>query len=101
WEDHTEWVRVSCFGRTAENAGRHLAKGRQVYVEGRMQTREYTDKEGAKRWSTEVVAHTLTFLGGRGDGGGGSERAQGRREEPPASATASDPGFYDDDELPF
>ena len=63
WKDATEWFRVVTFGKTAENAGQHLAKGRQVYVEGRLQTREWTDREGQKRTSTEVLANTLIYLG--------------------------------------
>lgn len=69
WGDHTEWHRVSLFGRTAENAGRFLKKGRQVYIEGRLQTRKWQDKDGNDRYTTEIVADTLHFLGGR-DGGG-------------------------------
>lgn len=73
WVDQTEWHRVVCFGRTAENVGRFLKKGRQLYVEGRLQTRKWTDQEGKERWSTEVVAREIRFLGGRdgGEGGGG------------------------------
>lgn len=70
WEDHTEWVRLVCFGKTAENAGQYLAKGRQVYAEGRLQTREWTDKDGNKRQSTEVIVNQLLFIGG---GGGGKQ----------------------------
>jgi single-strand DNA-binding protein len=66
WEDQTEWVTVVTFGRTAENAGKYLAKGRSVYVEGRLQTRSWDDQDGKKRYKTEVVANTLQFLGGRG-----------------------------------
>ncbi len=73
WSDHTEWHSVVCFGRTAENVGRFLSKGRQIFVEGRLQTRKWTDKDGRDRWSTEVVADVIRFLGSRrdGDGGGG------------------------------
>ncbi len=71
WADSTEWHSVVCFGRTAENAGQYLRKGRQVYVEGRLQTRKWQDKEGKDRWSTEVVCNDLKFLGGRDGGGGG------------------------------
>jgi len=70
WADWTEWVRVTCFGRTAENVGQYLAKGRQVYVEGRMQTSKYTDREGQEKWSTEVVANNIVFL----SSGGGERR---------------------------
>ena len=80
WDDHTEWHRVVCFGRTAENAQKFLSKGRQVYVEGRLSTRKWTDKEGKDRYTTEVVCDSLRFLsrggesggGGYGGGGGGS-----------------------------
>ena len=71
WNDHTEWHTVVCFGKTAENAGRFLKKGRQVFIEGRLQTRKWQDKEGKDRWSTEVVCDVLRFLGGRQDGDGG------------------------------
>ena len=62
WKDHTEWMDVVVFDKTAENAGTYLAKGRQVYVEGRLQTRQYKDKEGHDRWKTEVVAFNVVFL---------------------------------------
>ncbi len=71
WGDHTEWHRVVCFGRTAENAVRFLRKGRQVFIEGRIRTRKWQDREGNDRWSTEVVCDQLRFLGGRDSGGGG------------------------------
>ena len=67
WTDHTEWHSVTVFGRTADNAARFLSKGRQVYIEGRIQTRQY-EKDGQTRYSTEVVADVLNFLGGKGDG---------------------------------
>ena len=71
WNDHTEWHRVVCFGRTAENVGKFLSKGRQVYIEGRIRTNKWQDKDGNDRWSTEVVADRVNFLGGRDSGGGG------------------------------
>jgi len=70
WNEHTEWHRVVCFGRTADNVGKYLSKGRQVYIEGRIQTQKWQDREGKDRWSTEVVANTVQFLGGRGGGSG-------------------------------
>jgi single-strand DNA-binding protein len=66
WTDHTEWHRVVCFGRTAENCARFLSKGRQVLVEGRIQTSTY-EKDGETRYSTEIVAERVEFVGGRGD----------------------------------
>lgn len=65
WADVTEWHRVVCFGKTAENVGRFCQKGKQVYIEGRLQTRSWEDREGAKRYTTEVVADTVKFLGSR------------------------------------
>lgn len=72
WADHTEWHSVVAFGRTAENIGRYCKKGKQIFVEGRLQTRKWQDKEGNDRWSTEVVADNVRFLGG-GEGKGGSK----------------------------
>ena len=62
WQEQTEWHTVTVFGRQAELCGRYLEKGRQVYVEGRVQTRKWQDKEGNDRYSTEVVANDVKFL---------------------------------------
>jgi single-strand DNA-binding protein len=79
WKDHTEWMDVVTWGKTAENAGQYLAKGRQIYVEGRIQTRQYKDKDGNDRYKTEVVANQVLFLGGgdRGAGAGGPRKDAG------------------------
>jgi single-strand DNA-binding protein len=110
WKDQTEWVDVVTFGKTAENAGQYLQKGRQIYVDGRMQTRQYKDKEGNDKWRTEVVANQVVFLGGgeRGAGGGarkpaneggaGTRDGGGMEDAPPPPP--ADGGFVDDD-LPF
>jgi single-strand DNA-binding protein len=97
---------VVTFGKTAENAGQYLRKGRQIFVEGRMQTRNYKDKDGNEKWRTEVVANQVVFLGGGGDragapGGGGNKRpasngAPAGDDVPPPPES----GFIDDD-LPF
>mgnify|MGYP006356262573 CR=1 FL=1 len=68
WVEQTEWVNVVCFGKTAEAVGQHMSKGSQVYVDGRMQTRKWQDKEGKDRWTTEVLANRVLFLG-KGTGG--------------------------------
>ncbi len=71
--EKTEWHRVVVWGRTAEHCSQYLSKGRSVYIEGRLQTRDWEDKEGQKRSTTEVNALTVQFLGGpRGQGGGES-----------------------------
>jgi single-strand DNA-binding protein len=71
-QERTEWHRIVVWGKLAELCGEYLKKGRQCYVEGRLQTREWTDKEGQKKYTTEVVANTVQFLGGGGGGGGGA-----------------------------
>jgi single-strand DNA-binding protein len=65
WSDHTEWHRVVVFGSTADNCAKYLRKGRQVYIEGRLSTRKWTDQEGKDRYTTEVIASNVNFLGGR------------------------------------
>ena len=121
WGEHTEWHTVVAFGRTAETAGRFLSKGRQVYIEGRLRTRKWQDKDGRDRWSTEVVVDTLQFLGGKGDGdgrgdahpGGGGQRGGGRgggQGRFPGTQGGGDMPFgggqrgdmpYTDDDIPF
>lgn len=71
-QERTEWHRVVCWGKQGENCAQYLDKGRQVYVEGRLQTRSWDDKtSGEKRYMTEIVANTVQFLGGRDGGGSG------------------------------
>lgn len=76
WTDAVEWHRVVVFGRQAESAGKYLEKGRQVIVEGRLQTSTWETKQGEKRYRTEVIAERLEFVGARDSGGGSSHRAQ-------------------------
>lgn len=64
-QEHTEWHRVGCFGKTAEVAGEYLKKGAAVYVEGRIRTRKWQDKEGNDKYSTEIVCDRLQMLGGK------------------------------------
>ncbi len=70
-QERTEWHRVTVWGRQGENCGKYLTKGRQVYIEGRLQTREWEDKDGNKRYTTEIVASQVLFLQGGSEGGGG------------------------------
>tara|TARA_R100001509_G_scaffold72075_1_gene40207 strand:- start:1327 stop:1644 length:318 start_codon:yes stop_codon:yes gene_type:complete len=65
WVDHTEWHNVACFGRTAENVAKFCRKGKQVYIEGKIRTSKYQDRDGNDRWATEVVADNVRFLGSR------------------------------------
>src|SRR3954465_190674 len=77
-QERTEWHRVTVWGDTAENCSKYLAKGRSVYVEGRLQTRSY-DKEGQKHYATDIVADRVVFLGGGGGGGAGGGGEGGPR----------------------
>jgi single-strand DNA-binding protein len=88
-EDRTEWHRIVAWGRTAELCAQYLSKGRTVYIEGRIQTREWENREGQKQRTTEIVAQTVQFLGGpRGAGGG----AGGARAGNGDSGPSEDPG---------
>ena len=96
-QERTEWHRVVLFGRQAEIAGEYLKKGRSVYIEGRLQTRKYTDKDGVEKYSTEIVADRMQLLGsGREGGGGDVEFSSGggapRRETAAAGAPAAKSG---------
>jgi single-strand DNA-binding protein len=66
-QERTEWHRITVWGKLAEICGKHLSKGRQVYVEGRLQTRQWEDPQGQKRYTTEIVANTVQFLGSAGE----------------------------------
>ena len=99
-QEKTEWVRCVAFGRTGEVAGEYLRKGNPVYVEGRLQTRQY-EKDGQKHYSTEVVVDKLQLLGGNRDGGDG---AQQRTEQQAAAARSGPPQRKQedfDDDIPF
>ncbi len=105
-QERTEWHRVVFFGKLAEIAGEYLKKGRPVYVEGSLRTREW-EKDGVKRYSTEIVANEMQMLGSRGEGGGGGswgggEESGGGRGKPASSGGGSGGGFDDiDDDIPF
>ena len=109
-QEQTEWHRVAMFGKTAEIAGEYLKKGSQVYIECKLQTRKWTDKEGQERYTTEIRADRMQMLGSRqGQGGGdrdggaersgGSERSSGGK---PAAAKGAGGKFEDlEDDIPF
>lgn len=107
--ERTEWHRIVVWGRTAEMCAQYLSKGRTVYIEGRIQTREWEDKDGNKRYTTEINANTVNFIGPRPSGGGGGDSAGGPSG---GSSDAGDPhGSNDspsgdagpavDDNIPF
>jgi len=72
WQEKTEWHNITLWAKLAEIAGEYLAKGRTVYVEGRLETREWEDREGVKRYTTTIVGERMQMLGGKGDGNGKS-----------------------------
>jgi len=109
--EETEWHRVVFYDRLAEIAGEYLKKGRSIYVEGRLKTRKWTDKDGVEKYTTEIVADEMKMLGGRegmggGDEGGGERAARPAAQRPaaskPGAPAKSSTGFDDmDDDIPF
>jgi single-strand DNA-binding protein len=102
-KEHTEWHRVTFNGRLAEIAGEYLRKGSQVYVEGSIRSRKYTDKDGVERIAYEIRADSMQMLGGRGEGDLQPARAPAAAPPPARKpATAGGSGFDDmDDDIPF
>jgi len=112
-KEATEWHRIAFFGKLAEIAGQYLKKGSQVYVEGKLRTRKWTDKEGVEKYTTEIIADTMQMLGSRQGMGGNAPMDEGYGGAParqssgpsggasrPASKPA--PNFSDmDDDIPF
>jgi single-strand DNA-binding protein len=88
-QERTEWHRIVVWGKRAELCSKYLSKGRQVYVEGRLRTRSWDDKDGVKRYTTEIVANDIQFLGGREGGGGGG---RGGYDGPPPAEPDFDHG---------
>ena len=103
-QERTEWHRIVCWGKLAELAGEYLHKGRQVYIEGKLQTRQWDDREGNKRYTTEIVTREMTFLGGRGDSAGNGNN---RPSAPSPDSAKSEQGYdygpppMGDDDVPF
>lgn len=97
-QERTEWHRIVFFGRTAEVCGEYLTKGRQIYVEGRLQTRSWEDKEGQTRYTTEIVGREMKMLGQRGDA---PASGAGRPKPPKPSAPPEPPPDNYEDDIPF
>jgi single-strand DNA-binding protein len=103
-EQHTEWHRIVCWGRLAERISEQLSKGRQVYVEGRLQTREWEDREGTKRRTTEINARTVLMLGRRseyGDSPSGGPSGDEPREPSDEETGQGAEQLPPDDDIPF
>ena len=110
WNEVTEWHNVVVFGKQAENCSKYLKKGREAFIEGRIQTRKWQDKEGKDRYTTEVVANAVQFVGGRAAGEGSSDdfsggSARGKLPDSLMAADSLDSGptevTFDDDDIPF
>jgi len=96
-QERTEWHRVVVWGKLAELCGKYLSKGRQVYIEGRLQTRSWEDQQGQKKYTTEIVANTVQFLGG------GAERSSSPSADSDFGPQqfGPEPAFDQTDEIPF
>lgn len=90
-ETKTEWHRVVAFGKLAEICGEYLAKGKQIYIEGKIQTRSWDDKDGNKKYTTEIIANVMQMLGSAKDASGAATSSEGADEIPPS----------DIDDVPF
>lgn len=102
WEEKTEWHNIVVWGKLAELCREYLHKGRPVYIEGKLQTRSWDDKEGKKRYTTEVLAQTIQFLGARSDSASapaGRPASSGNSE--PSFAQSAPPAFNEEDDIPF
>lgn len=97
-QERTEWHKVVVWGKLGELCGQYLSKGRQAYVEGRLQTRDWTDKEGNKRYTTEIVAQNVQFLGGGAERGASNNDYAGSSDFAPSTAGS---GPVAEDEVPF
>lgn len=103
-QERTEWHRVTVWGKLAEICGKHLSKGRQVYVEGKLQTRQWEDQQGQKRYTTEIVASTVQFLGSAGAESGAprpSNNTSSGNDDYSFQDFGPEPSFNSNDEIPF
>jgi single-strand DNA-binding protein len=105
WKNETEWHRVVLFGKQADLAKQYLTKGREVLIEGSLRTRQWQDKDGQKRYTTEIVCQNMRFVGGRGGAGGGGAPMD-RGDEQPAAVGGDDMAEFgggggDDSDIPF
>jgi single-strand DNA-binding protein len=98
-QERTEWHNIDLWGKQAESLSEYLVKGKQVYIEGRLQTDEYTDKEGVKRKSTKVRCERVVLLGGGGGRGGGMDRSERGGVSVPSHDESAEP--LTDDDIPF
>ncbi|OUU79612.1 MAG: single-stranded DNA-binding protein [Gammaproteobacteria bacterium TMED78] len=98
-QDRTEWHRIAFFNRLAEIAAEYLKKGSQIYIEGKLRTRKWQDKDGNDRWTTEIIANELQMLGGRSSNVGEMPEDQAEQDSVESSKSSSSEDFNDD--IPF
>lgn len=112
WSEHTEWHNVVTFGKTAENCNQYLKKGRQAFIEGKIQTRKYQGDDGKDRYWTEIIASTVQFVGGKGDDSSSYQSSDDNMSssyDSSSSTTMSSPVVgsmgesvsFEDDDIPF
>jgi len=99
-QEKTEWHKIVAFGKLGEICGQYLSKGKQVYIEGRIQTRSW-EQDGTKRYMTEIIARDVLFLGARGEGGGGGGGAPAYEGPEVDSPSGTGPQSPPDDDIPF
>lgn len=101
-QERTEWHRIVVWGKQAENCSKYLSKGRQVYIEGRLQTRQWEDNQGVKKFTTEIVAQTVQFLGGANDNSSTSYNSNhSQRDDFETQEFGPEPKFDSSEEIPF
>ena len=102
-QEKTEWHRVVIWGKTAENLKDYLTKGKQIYVEGKLQTRKWQDRDGNDKFTTEIRSDRIVLLGGRGGGGGGADGGDygSRPPSPGGGGGAPGPPELTEDDIPF
>ena len=100
-KDRTEWHKVAMFGRLAEIAAEYLRKGSQVYIEGKLRTRKWQDKDGNDRWTTEIIADEMQMLGGRMDSGAPAMNDRAPPSAPPSAPPPKGGSDEFDDDIPF
>lgn len=100
-QERTEWHRIVVWGKLGELCGKYLSKGRQVYVEGRLQTRSWEDPQGQKKYSTEIVANTVQFLGGANQEAAANYGSDSASPSSSAQNFGPEPSFDADEEIPF
>jgi single-strand DNA-binding protein len=101
-QERTEWHRVVAWGKLAELCGKYLSKGRQCYIEGKLQTRAWDDKDGGKRYTTEIIASTVQFLSsGAGAGAGRADLSGGAADDPFGPPPSFDNGPDQNEDIPF